>query len=61
MSFPRHVSSAGHASHAAHSWHTAKSAHAAAEHLREDVVDVRALAGHAALGGVKGRHAVGVV
>jgi hypothetical protein len=29
--------------------------------LRKDVVDIRAFATHTALGGVEGRHAVGVV
>lgn len=59
-SFPWHVSSTGHASHAAHSRHSAKSAHSA-EHLRKDVVDVRAFAAHTASGRVEGSHAVGVV
>jgi hypothetical protein len=54
------VSTTGHASHATHAWHTAEPAHAA-EHLREDVVDIRAFAAHPAPRGVKGSHAVGVV
>jgi hypothetical protein len=66
LPFPRlspaawHTSHTAHTGHSSHAWHVSGKAHAA-EHLREDVVDIGSLAHAAASRGIEGGHAVRVV